>query len=41
MAQLVFEFVSDDLAAVVRAITRVIDPGLCRCEVAQKFLDYE
>src|SRR5215469_3477929 len=41
MAQLVFEFVSDDLAAVVRAIKRVIDPGLCRCEVAQKFLDYE
>jgi hypothetical protein len=41
MAQLVFEFISDDLAAVVSAVERVIDPRLCRCEVAYKFLDYE
>ena len=41
MAQLVFEFISDDLSPVIRAVQRVIEPRLCRCEVAYKFLDYE
>jgi hypothetical protein len=41
MAQLVFEFVSDDLTALVGAVERVMDPCLCRCEVAYNFLDYE
>jgi hypothetical protein len=41
MAQLVFEFVSDDLTAVLNAVERIMDPRLCRCEVAYKFLHYE
>jgi hypothetical protein len=41
MAQLVFEFVSDDLSAVISAIEQIVEPRLCRCEVAYKFLEYE
>ncbi len=41
MAQLVFEFVSDDLHAVVEAIERVIGRTPYRCELARDFLDYE
>lgn len=41
MAQLVFEFVSDDLSAVVGAIERVIGRAPYRCELARKFLDYQ
>jgi hypothetical protein len=41
MAQLVFEFVSDDLNGVVEAIRKVIGRAPYRCELARKFLDYE
>jgi hypothetical protein len=41
MAQLVFEFVSDDLSAVIEAIEQVIGCAPYHCELARKVLEYE